>query len=1166
MEQGLAKKVRQRLLLDKRRKRWINFVRVLGCVVVFCTTYALILPAITLQGDTWCGVEEHFHDELCSVEGQSCEIEEHIHDLECYSNPEADLETIEDWELSIPQNLSGVWADDLIEVAKSQLGYEESIQNYILDESSQLQGYTRYGAWYGDPYSDWNEIFVSFCLNYANISEEYIVRNRNCSSWVQALSEAAQFVSVIDEFPEKGDLIFLGADDNLDEADRVGLVVEVDSEGIIKTIEGDLENKVQYGTYKIADSPIIGYGKLPINPAMQEDEIIEETIEDIPDEPILDTPEETAPDIPMMFALAKTEVNAGKYGNYSFSYNKEDDAFTTNPAYAKYYNEDSPLGVAGSFHIVAFDTAVLNTHTNGNILARTLRAGANFGTNNYKDELSYVMNYQTLNSTSASMQGHILVVGSENTITIGGNRDIIYINGVKIDKPNNIVQDLDSEIAPFIDLTEINLEIAGISSRLAGKATTGVSTSFQDQNNRQILLEDPNSIGYYNIKASELKNYANNPMRIKGFSKEANGALIINVDCTGVKTLDLPPATIFIDNQEQSTNEVTEFSNGKVIWNFVNAAGVEINTNRMTGMVIALGATVNIKQNLNGTVIAENVNVQAESHRTDFTGEIEVVEESDKDKAEMGIRKVDSKNISIYLPEAQFSLYKWNGSEYQLIEEHLTTDLNGLLKINGLDFNRAYRLIETTAPVGYMLDATPYDFYVPHSDKNKYPNAMPANYAGEAHGELKIKQIKNMKSETFQIRVEKEWYIGNTQITWIDGLVNVDVYQKVYSDGERTKEVNELSNRLYANALQIDSHNNWQIELKNLPGQGLEEVNGETQIVFYSYYVEEEPIRGYEASYKNNDGVTEGTITIKNTSTDQYETTEISVEKEWYSFEGTRIEAPANSYVSLQLYQTAYEDSYFHHAIGEAVAYGEVIELSEKNQWKCTFSDLPEFEILSTKDGPQTVYYSYSVREKAVGGFSTEYTNNDVYEGVITVKNRQKDHPTGINIKKIWKDENDYEMVQDGEITVDIYQKAYGYIDEETYDLNDYKGSQLYEANVKITSEDGWKKSITGLPLHGWRVLDGESVKVSYTYYVQERETEGYKTTYENNQGITGKEMNEQGEVINTITIINKIHAQYTLPDTGGNGTQVFVFSGLLLMCGSLLGYELNYKRKEKKL
>ena len=83
---------------------------------------------------------------------------------------------------------------------------------------------------------------------------------------------------------------------------------------------------------------------------------------------------------------------------------------------------------------------------------------------------------------------------------------------------------------------------------------------------------------------------------------------------------------------------------------------------------------------------------------------------------------------------------------------------------------------------------------------------------------------------------------------------------------------------------------------------------------------------------------------------------------------------------------------------------------------------------------------------------------------------------------------------------------------------------------------------------------------------MQERQTEGYKTTYENNQGITGKEMNEQGEVINTITIINKIHAQYTLPDTGGNGTQVFVFSGLLLMCGSLLGYELNYKRKEKKL
>ncbi|MCI7742058.1 MAG: CHAP domain-containing protein [Clostridiales bacterium] len=52
-------------LVKKRRRRlWTKVVSVLGCVVVFCTTYALILPAITAEKTT-CGLEEHTHTEEC---------------------------------------------------------------------------------------------------------------------------------------------------------------------------------------------------------------------------------------------------------------------------------------------------------------------------------------------------------------------------------------------------------------------------------------------------------------------------------------------------------------------------------------------------------------------------------------------------------------------------------------------------------------------------------------------------------------------------------------------------------------------------------------------------------------------------------------------------------------------------------------------------------------------------------------------------------------------------------------------------------------------------------------------------------------------------------------------------------------------------------------------
>lgn len=66
----------------------------LSCVVVFCTVYALILPAITLERKTVCGQEEHSHTEECySSDGQLvCGKTEHTHTESCY----ADDKTSED--------------------------------------------------------------------------------------------------------------------------------------------------------------------------------------------------------------------------------------------------------------------------------------------------------------------------------------------------------------------------------------------------------------------------------------------------------------------------------------------------------------------------------------------------------------------------------------------------------------------------------------------------------------------------------------------------------------------------------------------------------------------------------------------------------------------------------------------------------------------------------------------------------------------------------------------------------------------------------------------------------------------------------------------------------------------------------------------------------------
>ena len=78
----------RKILKDKvRLKRWRKVMLCLSCIVVFCTVYVLILPAITLERKTTCGQEEHVHTEECySVDGQLiCGIEEHLHTETCYA-------------------------------------------------------------------------------------------------------------------------------------------------------------------------------------------------------------------------------------------------------------------------------------------------------------------------------------------------------------------------------------------------------------------------------------------------------------------------------------------------------------------------------------------------------------------------------------------------------------------------------------------------------------------------------------------------------------------------------------------------------------------------------------------------------------------------------------------------------------------------------------------------------------------------------------------------------------------------------------------------------------------------------------------------------------------------------------------------------------------------
>lgn len=214
-------------------------------------------------------VEAHHHTDACYKKELICDLPEHTHTAACYSDESADVEEKSDWEATIPV-LSGNWAEDVVAVAQSQLGYEESTANFKLDEDGETRrGYTRYGDWYGNKYGDWSAMFASFCLNYAGIPSETVPVNSGANAWITELKEQKLYKTTDNYKPTAGDLVFLDTDSD-GTADHVGIITETDKEDgeitSVKAIVGDSSDKVEENTYKIDEDVIIGYCALPENP------------------------------------------------------------------------------------------------------------------------------------------------------------------------------------------------------------------------------------------------------------------------------------------------------------------------------------------------------------------------------------------------------------------------------------------------------------------------------------------------------------------------------------------------------------------------------------------------------------------------------------------------------------------------------------------------------------------------------------------------------------------------------------------------------------------------------------------------------------------------------------------------------------------------------------
>lgn len=305
----------QKAIFDKRaRRRRVSIICLLAVVIAAAVPWQLRITGVALAGEANCGITAHTHTEECGTVGKTvcgheegelvcrtdehahteaclgetgelacaleehvhsdgcfhahsvdcfaaeygCGLEEHRHDAMCYSDKTADVETRSQWERTLPGRLKGEWAADLVSVAESQKGYRESRRNFVLSEDgSAVKGYTRYGAWYGNEYGDWNAMFVSFCLHYAGIPEEAVPYAAGSYAWTAELSEL-DLLRDRGYTPKRGDLVFFDSDSDAS-ADRVGIVTETGKGRKLSVIEGDIDDAVRTNTYSKSDRAVMCY-------------------------------------------------------------------------------------------------------------------------------------------------------------------------------------------------------------------------------------------------------------------------------------------------------------------------------------------------------------------------------------------------------------------------------------------------------------------------------------------------------------------------------------------------------------------------------------------------------------------------------------------------------------------------------------------------------------------------------------------------------------------------------------------------------------------------------------------------------------------------------------------------------------------------------------------
>ncbi len=630
-------------------------------------------------------------------------------------------------------------------------------------------------------------------------------------------------------------------------------------------------------------------------------------------------------------ALASDEqgsLDEGTYGQYTYKKNSLKDAFASSE-YSKYRDPDATqwLGIAGSFHITAFEEMTIASHVYGNVLTKKLSGSNNFGLDsryesNYGYQgLSYVQEYP---NPSGNVDGHsegVFVIGSNNTVTTVDNGNHLAIEGVQLNQPNKLVQDTDTATTPFIDLDAVKAYTNTVSNNLANVAEVGATVSNQGSNTF-INYEGDSGCAYVNLKASELNSMDQlyiKGMKLNGMERNSTCSVVINVEMD-TNTLNLSKVHVLLPNGQTAGTGETDSTVGYVMFNIKNStSAMTINlSDRVLASVLAPNATINLAGSAAGTYIGTKVNVTAESHARPFRGTLKPVVDglSVKKVWKDAYGKVESDDVANSHAAVTVKVYQRSkakdAADWGEWTEYKTAELS---KDNG------WAKTWTGLPKK-DTDGTAYEYKVEEASST-------ADYESSVKNDGGTWTITNRHVAVVGLSVEKKWQD--------DGNADGERPDKIEVKVTRSVEGGEAET---VKTLELSAETDWKASLSGLPKK---DAAGNE----YSYDVDEVKVGGYTVKKESVKGEPDdhGNVAYSFTLTNT-KTVAVQVKKVWEDNDNKAEKRPTS--ISVQLYTVDAE--------GKLTAVeGKSATLNEDNKWTAEWKDL-----LAKKDG-STI--KYTVRE-----------------------------------------------------------------------------------------------------------------------------------------------------------------------------------------------------------